>query len=199
MRPRDLRRTVFALVNQWHDFGEFEFHRYVERAGQPGPRPRTSRRDAEGTPTKADARRVQSASTKTTSKRKAKGFVLKSDPSIKIARPRVQDDSKTPQRRQSRRRVRDYGADSLALCMKVHGPLESHQAWVMNGVGGCPRFLDRGYGVGWSDDKADELALSRRRRRHAMRRSAMRVLAQTIRKVTRRYEGMSISIPRIVQ
>jgi leucyl-tRNA synthetase len=75
--------------------------------------------------------------------KKGDGFVLKSDPAIRV-------DSRAYKMSKSRGNVvnpdsivADYGADSLRLYEMFMGPLEQSKPWSMNGVNGVRGFLDR--------------------------------------------------------
>jgi len=180
------------LVNQGMILGEVEFTGYVDEAGQPVST-KNVRRDAEGKRTTKDGRPVESVRIDEDDvEKKGEGFVLKSDPSIKI-------DSRAFKMSKTRGNVvnpdgvvRDYGADSLRLYEMFMGPLEATKPWVMNGVGGVRGFLDRVWRL-MVDDKADELALSGAVVDTQCDEVQLRVLHQTIRKVTEDTEGMSFN------
>lgn len=77
--------------------------------------------------------------------KKGEGFVLKSDPKIRI-------DSRAYKMSKSRGNVinpdsivADYGADALRLYEMFMGPLEQSKPWSMNGVNGVRNFLDRAW------------------------------------------------------
>jgi leucyl-tRNA synthetase len=75
--------------------------------------------------------------------KKGDGFVLKSDPSIRV-------DSRAHKMSKARGNVvnpesivADHGADALRLYEMFMGPLEYAKPWSMNGVNGVRNFLDR--------------------------------------------------------
>ncbi len=88
--------------------------------------------------------------------------------------------------------VRDYGADSLRLYEMFMGPLEATKPWSMDGVGGVRNFLERVWRM-IIDEKDETLALNEAICDDACNAEQLRVLHQTIRKVTDDTEGMSFN------
>lgn len=180
------------LVNQGMILGEVEFTGYVDEDGKPVSTQHV-RRDAEGNRTTAGGRPVESVRiAEEDVQKQGEGFVLKSDPGIKI-------DSRAFKMSKTRGNVvnpdgvvRDYGADSLRLYEMFMGPLEATKPWVMNGVGGVRGFLDRVWRL-VVDEKADELCVSAAVVDEPCDVEQMRVLHQTIRKVTEDTESMSFN------
>ncbi|MBB3204686.1 leucyl-tRNA synthetase [Rhodopirellula rubra] len=180
------------LVNQGMILGEVEFTGYVDEAGKPVST-KNVRRDAEGNRVTKDGRVVETVKiAEEDVEKKGEGFVLKSDPSIKI-------DSRAFKMSKTRGNVvnpdgvvRDYGADSLRLYEMFMGPLEATKPWVMTGVGGVRGFLDRVWRL-MVDEKADDLRLSDAIVDEPCDEEQLRVLHQTIRKVTEDTEAMSFN------
>ncbi len=88
--------------------------------------------------------------------------------------------------------VREYGADSLRLYEMFMGPLEATKPWNMDGVGGVRGFLDRAWRM-IVDDRADEVKLNDAIADDACDDEQLRILHQTIRKVTDDTEAMSFN------
>jgi leucyl-tRNA synthetase len=85
--------------------------------------------------------------------------------------------------------VEDYGADSLRLYEMFMGPLEATKPWSMRGVEGVYRFLGRVWRV-LIDERAEEIRLSAVVQDVAPERQTLRLLHQTIRKVTQDLDAM---------
>ncbi len=120
------------------------------------------------------------------------GFVLKSDPSIRV-------DSRAHKMSKSRGNVvnpdavvREYGADSLRLYEMFMGPLEATKPWSMAGVGGVRSFLDRAWRM-IVDDRAEQLCLHPAIVDSPCDPEQARMLHATIRKVTEDTESLSFN------
>ncbi len=180
------------LVNQGMILGEVEFTGYVDGDGKPVSTQQV-RRDAEGNRVTQDGLAVEPVRIAEEEVHKVgDGFVLKSDATIKV-------DSRAHKMSKTRGNVvnpdgvvRDFGADSLRLYEMFMGPLEATKPWVMNGVGGVRGFLDRVWRL-VVDDKADELCVSDAVVETSCDEEQLRVLHQTIRKVTEDTESMSFN------
>jgi leucyl-tRNA synthetase len=85
--------------------------------------------------------------------------------------------------------VGDYGADSLRLYEMFMGPLEAVKPWSMRGVEGVYRFLGRVWRV-FIDDRAEEVRLSPAVQDVEPQRDTLRLLHQTIQRVTDDLDGM---------
>lgn len=181
------------LVNQGMILGEVEFTSFVDPSGK-HVSTKDVKKDSEGNRVhKATGEPVEIvALTEEQVVKKGEGFVLASDASIKV-------DSRAFKMSKSRGNVvnpdsvvRDYGADSLRLYEMFMGPLEATKPWAMNGVGGVRSFLDRVWRM-IIDEPEDELKLSGAVVDTACDEEQLRVLHQTIRKVTEDNEVMSFN------
>ncbi|TWT93026.1 leucine--tRNA ligase [Neorhodopirellula pilleata] len=180
------------LVNQGMILGEVEFSGYVNQSGQ-HVSTKNVKKDAEGNRVTREGEPVESVSfSEDDVEKKGEGFVLKSDPSIKV-------DSRAFKMSKSRGNVvnpdavvSQYGADSLRLYEMFMGPLEATKPWAMNGVGGVRSFLDRVWRM-MVDDGAEELALIDAVVDTPCDEEQLRVLHQTIRKVTEDTEALSFN------
>ncbi len=181
------------LVNQGMILGEVEFTSFVDPSGK-HVSTKDVKKDAEGNRVhKATGEQVEIVSlTEEQVVKKGEGFVLASDASIKV-------DSRAFKMSKSRGNVvnpdsvvRDYGADSLRLYEMFMGPLEATKPWAMNGVGGVRSFLDRVWRM-IIDEPEDELKVSDAVVDTACDEEQLRVLHQTIRKVTEDNEAMSFN------
>jgi leucyl-tRNA synthetase len=181
------------LVNQGMILGEVEFTSFVDPSGK-HVSTKDVKKDAEGNRVhKATGEPVEIVSlTEEQVVKKGEGFVLASDASIKV-------DSRAFKMSKSRGNVvnpdsvvRDYGADSLRLYEMFMGPLEATKPWAMNGVGGVRSFLDRVWRM-IIDEPEDELKVSDAVVDTACDEEQLRVLHQTIRKVTEDNEAMSFN------
>ncbi|WDQ18073.1 leucine--tRNA ligase [Rhodopirellula sp. P2] len=181
------------LVNQGMILGEVEFTSFVDPSGK-HVSTKNVKKDAEGNRvSKATGEQVEIVSlTEEEVVKKGEGFVLASDASIKV-------DSRAFKMSKSRGNVvnpdsvvRDYGADSLRLYEMFMGPLEATKPWAMNGVGGVRSFLDRVWRM-IIDEPEDELQLSAAVVDTPCDEEQLRVLHQTIRKVTEDNEAMSFN------
>jgi leucyl-tRNA synthetase len=119
-------------------------------------------------------------------------FVLKKNPDIKV-------DARAFKMSKSRGNVvnpddvvADYGADSLRLYEMFMGPLEATKPWSMRGVEGVYRFLSRVWRV-IIDDRAEEMKLSDAVQDVPPDRETLRLLHQTIQKVTEDLDAMSFN------
>jgi leucyl-tRNA synthetase len=180
------------LVNQGMILGEVEFTGYVDESGQPVS-VKNVRKDADGNRVTKENRPVESVRyPEDQVEKQGDGFVLTSDPAIKL-------DSRAFKMSKTRGNVvnpdgvvRDYGADSLRLYEMFMGPLEATKPWVMNGVGGVRGFLDRVWRL-IVDEKSDELCVSDAVVDMQCDDEQLRVLHQTIRKVTDDTQAMSFN------
>ncbi|WP_404308985.1 leucine--tRNA ligase [Neorhodopirellula lusitana] len=180
------------LVNQGMILGEVEFSGYVDEAGKPITS-KNVRKDADGNRVTKDGNPVEPVSySEDEVQKKGEGFILKSDPSIKV-------DSRAFKMSKSRGNVvnpdsvvNQYGADALRLYEMFMGPLEATKPWAMNGVGGVRSFLDRAWRM-MVDDGAEELALIDAVVDTPCDEDQRRVLHQTIRKVTEDTQAMSFN------
>src|SRR5262249_58184133 len=85
--------------------------------------------------------------------------------------------------------VREFGADSLRVFEMFRGPLEATKSWSTQGVKGVYRFLDRVWRL-FIDDWAEEVTLAAAVRDVEPDRDTLRMLHQTIQRVTEDLEGM---------
>ena len=166
------------LVNQGMILGEMEYTAFKNSAGawvQP------NQRDKDG----VEAIRLSEDQVE----KKGDSFVLKSDPTIKL-------DARANKMSKSRGNVinpdevvKDYGADSLRLYEMFMGPLEATKPWSMRGVEGVYRFLSRVWRV-FMDDRAEDMKLSPQVTAEAPDAETLRVLHQTIKRVTEDLDHM---------
>ncbi|TWU40340.1 Leucine--tRNA ligase [Novipirellula aureliae] len=180
------------LVNQGMILGDVEYTGFVDPDGNPVS---TSdvRKDADGNRVSKEGIPVQSTSIDEDDvEKKGEGFVLKSQPTIKV-------DSRAHKMSKARGNVvnpdavvREYGADALRLYEMFMGPLEATKPWAMTGVGGVRNFLDRVWRM-VVDQDADDLVLNEAICDEACDKDQLRVLHQTIRKVTEDCEGLSFN------
>jgi leucyl-tRNA synthetase len=85
--------------------------------------------------------------------------------------------------------VADYGADSLRLYEMFMGPLEATKPWSMRGVEGVYRFLSRVWRVS-IDERDEAVRLHAAVRDVPPERDTLRLLHQTIQRVTEDLDGM---------
>jgi leucyl-tRNA synthetase len=85
--------------------------------------------------------------------------------------------------------VQDYGADTLRLYEMAMGPLEATKPWSMRGVEGPYRFLGRVWRL-FIDEQAEDVRLSDAVRDAPPEGETLRLLHQTIQKVTEDLDGM---------
>jgi len=85
--------------------------------------------------------------------------------------------------------VGEYGADSLRLYEMFMGPLEQEKPWNMKGVDGVNRFLARAWRL-VIDEDGEELTISASVSETSPDREQLRVLHETIKKVTEDIEAM---------
>src|SRR5207248_7788785 len=120
------------------------------------------------------------------------GFVLKADPSVTVearaykmskARGNVINPDEV---------VNQYGADSHRLYEMFMGPLEATKPWSMRGVEGVSRFLNRVWRLA-IDDRAEEVKLSDAVQDVAPDKGTLRLLHQTIKRVTDDLESLSFN------
>jgi leucyl-tRNA synthetase len=87
--------------------------------------------------------------------------------------------------------VKEYGADSLRLYEMFMGPLEAVKPWSTKSVEGVYRFLTRAWRL--IVDEGEELKLAPAVTDDAPDRDTLRVLHQTIQKVTKDTDGLSFN------
>jgi leucyl-tRNA synthetase len=180
------------LVNQGMILGEVEFTGYVDEAGQPVSANRV-KKAADGGRESKDGRKVTARPFADDEvDKQGEGFVLKSDPSIKV-------ESRANKMSKSRGNVvnpdvvvKEYGADALRLYEMFMGPLEATKPWSMAGVGGVRNFLDRVWRM-IVDDQEEELVLQAALTDDECDEDQSRMLHATIKKVTQDTEGMSFN------
>lgn len=85
--------------------------------------------------------------------------------------------------------VNEYGADSLRLYEMFMGPLEATKPWNMRGVEGVYRFLGRVWRL-IIEDRAEEMKLAEAVQNVEPDRDTLRLLHQTIQKVTEDLDGL---------
>jgi leucyl-tRNA synthetase len=120
------------------------------------------------------------------------GFVLKADPKIQV-------DARAYKMSKSRGNVinpdqvvDEYGADSMRLYEMFMGPLEATKPWSMRGVEGVYRFLSRVWRL-VIDERAEEMKLAEQVRDVAPNTETLRMLHQTIKRVTQDLDSMSFN------
>ena len=180
------------LVNQGMILGEVEYTGYVDEAGNPVSSSEV-RRDADGNRVSASGSLLATVSIDEQDlEKKGESFVLKGDPAIRV-------ESRAFKMSKSRGNVvnpdevvREYGADSLRLYEMFMGPLEATKPWSMTGVGGVRNFLDRVWRM-IVDDKAEEILLASALSKTPCDEEQLRMLHQTIKRVTEDTEGMSFN------
>ncbi|KAA5540076.1 leucine--tRNA ligase [Roseiconus nitratireducens] len=186
--PEPFRR----LVNQGMILGEVEFTAYFDPDDQPVSSQHV-RKSPEGGRQSKDGRPVVAKPVAEDQvEKKGEGFVLKSDPSIRI-------DSRAHKMSKSRGNVvnpdvvvKEYGADALRLYEMFMGPLEATKPWSMAGVGGVRSFLDRVWRM-IVDDQCDDLVLQPGLSDADGDEDQNRMLHATIKKVTEDTESMSFN------
>ncbi len=85
--------------------------------------------------------------------------------------------------------VARYGADTLRLFEMFLGPLEQFKPWNMSGIEGVYRFLQKAWRWTHGNDESETLSLSTT----PVSEEAMRVLHQTIDKVTKDIQNLSFN------
>jgi leucyl-tRNA synthetase len=120
------------------------------------------------------------------------GFVLKADPKIHV-------DARAYKMSKSRGNVinpdqvvDEYGADSMRLYEMFMGPLEATKPWSMRGVEGVYRFLNRVWRL-IIDERAEDMKLAEQVQDVAPNKETLRILHQTIKRVTEDLESMSFN------
>ncbi|WP_372896967.1 leucine--tRNA ligase [Stieleria sp.] len=180
------------LVNQGMILGDVEYSAFFDEAGNPVSAAEV-RKSPDGGRQSKDGRVVVS---KTVSEedveKKGEGFVLNSDPSIKV-------DSRAHKMSKARGNVinpdvvvSEYGADSLRLYEMFMGPLEATKPWSMAGVGGVRNFLDRVWRM-IVDDQEDDYVLQSALTEEPCDEEQNRMLHATIKKVTEDTDAMSFN------
>jgi leucyl-tRNA synthetase len=121
--------------------------------------------------------------------KKGDGFVLKDNHAIRV-------DGRAYKMSKARgnvinpdRVVNEYGADSLRLYEMFMGPLEQVKPWSMRGVEGVYRFLSRVWRA-MIDDRSESTVLNSSVRDSVPDKETLRLLHQTIAKVTDDLDGM---------
>lgn len=120
------------------------------------------------------------------------GFVLKSDPNIRI-------DSRAYKMSKARGNVinpdeivADYGADSLRLYEMFMGPLEQSKPWSMAGVNGVRNFLDRAWRM-IVDESEEQLKINPAIVATEPTDEQLRVVHKTIKAVTQDIHSLSFN------
>ncbi len=117
------------------------------------------------------------------------GFVLKSDPSIRVDARAVKMSKARGNVINPDHVVNEYGADSLRLYEMFMGPLEAVKPWSMRGVEGVYRFLGRVWRL-FLDDRSDSTTLLVAVQDIEPDRETLKRLHRTIQKVTEDLDGM---------
>ena len=124
--------------------------------------------------------------------KKGEGFVLKSDPGIKI-------ESRAYKMSKSRGNVvnpdvivAEYGADALRLYEMFMGPLEQSISWSMAGVNGVKNFLVRVWRM-IVDEKSEEMTLNAAIGDYEPTDEQIRTLHKTIKAVTNDIQTLSFN------
>ncbi|HTK77472.1 MAG TPA: leucine--tRNA ligase [Gemmataceae bacterium] len=179
--PEPFRR----LVNQGMILGEMEFTGYQLVDGQWFTFPFDEGEHDVNliTPVKLSEDQVE---------KRGDSFVLKENPSIHVnaraykmskARGNVINPDDV---------VKEYGADSLRLFEMFMGPLEQVKPWSMHGVKGVSGFLSKAW-RNLIDDRAEKTQLNPAVRDVAADRDTLRLLHETIAKVTADLEEMKFN------
>ena len=180
------------LVNQGMILGEVEYTTYLDEQDESVSATEVSK-DEEGNRVASDGRSVRAVSIEESAlEKKGETFVLRSHPNVRV-------ESRAFKMSKSRGNVvnpddivQQYGADSLRLYEMFMGPLEATKPWAMNGVGGVRSFLDRVWRM-IVDDKCDQLQLDGAVVEEDCDEEQLRVLHQTIKKVTESTEAMGFN------
>lgn len=180
------------LVNQGMILGDVEYSAFFDEAGNPVSAAEV-RKSPDGGRQSKDGRVVVSKTVPEEDvEKKGEGFVLKSDPSIKV-------DSRAHKMSKARGNVinpdvvvSEYGADSLRLYEMFMGPLEATKPWSMAGVGGVRNFLDRVWRM-VVDDQEDDYVLQSALTEEPCDEEQNRMLHATIKKVTEDTDAMSFN------
>jgi leucyl-tRNA synthetase len=168
------------LVNQGMILGEMEFTGFKK-----GGRWVTA--DRKGDPAEPADEAVKLSEEQV--EKSGDAFVLKADPSVRVA-------ARAHKMSKARGNVinpddviKEYGADSLRLYEMFMGPLEAVKPWSMRGVEGVYRFLSRVWRL-IIDERAEETKLNDTVQAVEPDRDTLRLLHQTIAKVTDDLDGM---------
>jgi leucyl-tRNA synthetase len=181
------------LVNQGMILGEMEFTGYKTEDGRWVSSSDVTE-DAGGKPIlKKGGQPVVTEKLKPEAvEKQGEGFVLKTDPAIKI-------DSRAYKMSKSRGNVvnpdevvREYGADALRLYEMFMGPLEAVKPWSMDGVSGVRGFLDRAWRM-MIDDKMEQMQLNAAVQAVEPTAEQNRMLHKTIKAVTNDLDQMSFN------
>jgi leucyl-tRNA synthetase len=167
------------LVNQGMILGEMEFTGW-KRNGQWVPPPLAAEEAAGHERIKLSEDQVE---------KKGDAFVLRESPGIRV-------DARAYKMSKSRGNVinpdevvNKYGADSMRLYEMFMGPLEATKPWSMRGVEGVYRFLGRVWRL-LIDDRAEQMHLAEAVQDVEPDRDTLRLLHQTIKKVTEDLDAM---------
>ncbi len=180
------------LVNQGMILGEVEFTGYANGAGESISSSDVKRNE--------EGEYVDSAGGSVTASKLTEDDVeKKGDGFVRVDNDKIRVDSRAHKMSKSRgnvvnpdKVVDEYGADALRLYEMFMGPLEATKPWSMAGVGGVKNFLDRVWRM-IVDTKEDELVLHPALSDDACDEEQLRVLHQTIKKVTEDTESMSFN------
>jgi len=85
--------------------------------------------------------------------------------------------------------IKDYGADTLRLYLMFLGPLEAKKPWNTKGIEGMIRFLRKL----WRECIAEDGSVSAKLDNQPESKDSLRVLHETIKKVTADYEALSFN------
>eukprot|EP00741_Cyanophora_paradoxa_P005263 tig00000865_g5102.t1 len=163
------------LVNQGMILGEVEYTLYRDAQGRPVSADEAEERD-DCTPERiapADVEKV------------GEGFVLKGEKGVRVAARAHKMSKSRGNVVNPDHVVAEYGADSLRLYEMFMGPLEQVKTWSMKGVEGVFRFLNRTWRLYMEGG-----ALSPRVAEAEPTREQLRLLHQTIKKVTEEIDSM---------
>jgi leucyl-tRNA synthetase len=168
------------LVNQGMILGEMEFTGFKK-----GGRWVTA--DRKGDPAEPADEAVKLSEEQV--EKSGDAFVLKADPSVRVA-------ARAHKMSKARGNVinpddviKEYGADSLRLYEMFMGPLEAVKPWSMRGVEGVYRFLSRVWRL-IIDERVEETKLNDTVQTVEPDRDTLRLLHQTIAKVTDDLDGL---------
>jgi leucyl-tRNA synthetase len=161
------------LVNQGMILGEMEFSGW-KRKGQWTAPPS----EGEGT---AGYERIKLREDQV--EKKGDAFVLAADPRVRVEARAYKMSKSRGNVINPDEVVNKYGADSMRLYEMFMGPLEATKPWSMRGVEGVYRFLGRVWRL-LIDERAEETRLSDAVQDVQPDRDTLRLMHQTIKKVT---------------
>lgn len=169
------------LVNQGMILGEMEFTGYKrDKQWVPFPFDEEEEEVALYQPVKLTEDQVE---------KRGQSFVLKEDPTIEVEARAFKMSKSRGNVINPDAVVAEYGADSLRLYEMFMGPLEAVKPWSMHGVEGVYRFLSRVWRL-FINDRVEEVRLADAVRDTTPDRDTLRLLHQTIQKVTEDLEGL---------